>query len=83
MILTQQGYWEILRKNLTLIGTWNSYYASLPINEWQLVLDFIASGKLRLDPLITHRVKIEELGDALKMIRDRSEFTVKVMYVNQ
>jgi L-iditol 2-dehydrogenase len=83
MLLTQQGYWEILRKNLTLIGTWNSYYASLPINEWQLVLDFIASGKLQLDPLITHRVKIEELGDALKMIRDRSEFTVKVMYVNQ
>ncbi|WP_188993065.1 galactitol-1-phosphate 5-dehydrogenase [Paenibacillus nasutitermitis] len=83
MVLTQKGYWEILRKNLTLIGSWNSYYATLPVNEWQLVLNFIASGKLRLDPLITHRVKIEELGDALKMMRDRSEFTVKVMYVNQ
>lgn len=83
MKLTQKGYWEILRNNLTLIGTWNSYYANLPVNEWQLVLNFIASGKLRLDPLITHRVPIEGIGDALQMIRDRSEFSVKVMYIHQ
>ena len=82
MTLTQKGYWEILRKNLKIIGTWNSYYASLPVNEWQLVLGFIGSGKLRLAPLITHRVPIEGIGEALKMIRDRSEFTIKVMYVN-
>ncbi|WP_240418808.1 galactitol-1-phosphate 5-dehydrogenase [Paenibacillus periandrae] len=82
MKLTQKGYWKILRNNLTVIGTWNSYYANLPVNEWQLVLNFIASGKLRLDPLITHRVPIEGIGNALQMIRDRSEFSVKVMYIH-
>ncbi|WP_028550755.1 galactitol-1-phosphate 5-dehydrogenase [Paenibacillus sp. UNC451MF] len=83
MSITQKGYWKILRKNLTLIGTWNSYYAGLPFNEWQQVLSFMASGKLRLESLITHRVNVEGIGDALKMMRDRSKFTLKVMYVNQ
>jgi L-iditol 2-dehydrogenase len=80
MKLTKDGYWEILRKNLTLVGTWNSYYANIPVNEWRLVLDFLAAGKLRLEPLITHRVPIEGIGSALTMMRDRSEFSVKVMY---
>ncbi|WP_206105450.1 galactitol-1-phosphate 5-dehydrogenase [Paenibacillus thalictri] len=82
MTLSQKGYWEILRKSLTIIGTWNSYYANTPLNEWRLVLDCISSGKLRLMPLITHRVSIEGIGDALRMLRDRSEHVIKAMYVS-
>jgi len=83
MTLTQNGYWEILRKQLTLSGTWNSSYANIPKNEWKLALDYMASGKLRVKELITHRVNLEQLHSAMVMMRDRTGFYNKVMYTNE
>ncbi len=82
MKLTQKAYWAILRNELAVRGTWNSVYAPLPRNEWQLVLDAMASGNLNAKPLITHRVALDGLCGALAMMRDQCEFFNKVMLVN-
>ncbi|MFD0672413.1 galactitol-1-phosphate 5-dehydrogenase [Cohnella sp. GCM10027633] len=81
--LSQDGYWQILRKQLTVRGTWNSSFASAPNNEWELAIAAMASGKLNARPLVTHRVPLEGVPDALVMMRDRTEFYNKVMYVNE
>jgi L-iditol 2-dehydrogenase len=81
MKLSQQGYWAILRKELRVLGTWNSSYAELPRNEWKLALDMMASGKLDVRSFITHRTGLDGLGAHLAMIRDRSAFSNKVMFV--
>jgi len=83
MKLTQKGYWAILRKQLVVTGTWNSAYSDLPRNEWRLVLDALAAGQLDLKPLITHRVGLAGLYDAMVMMRDRAVFTNKILYVPQ
>jgi len=82
MSLSQQAYWAILRKQLKLHGTWNSSYSNIARSEWQLTLDFMASGKLDVKPLITHRVGLDGLFDRMKAIHDRSEFSNKVLYLN-
>ncbi|MCP4641014.1 MAG: galactitol-1-phosphate 5-dehydrogenase [bacterium] len=82
MKLSQDSYWAILRKELTVVGTWNSSYSDLPRNEWKLALDFMATGRLAVEPLITHRVGLEGLPGAMAMMRDRTEFSNKVMYVS-
>ncbi|QHW35001.1 galactitol-1-phosphate 5-dehydrogenase [Paenibacillus rhizovicinus] len=79
MALTQDGYWEMLRKQLTVRGTWNSGYAASPRNEWKLAVDSMASGKLDLKPLISHRCSLDETFEALQMMRDRSQFFNKVL----
>ena len=81
MTLSQESYWAILRRELTVYGTWNSAFNDLPWNEWRLALDFMASGQLDAKPLITHRVGLEGLWDALLMMRDRTAFCNKVMCV--
>jgi len=81
MRLSQHGYWAILRKELTVRGTWNSRYGAPPKDEWALAMDSMASGRLDVGPLITHRVALDGLVDALVMMRDRGEFFNKVMYV--
>jgi L-iditol 2-dehydrogenase len=83
MHLSSDGYSSILRKELVLHGTWNSTYSELPHNEWHLALDFMASGKLNLKSLITQRVALDRLPDTLAKVRDRAEFTNKVMFVNE
>jgi L-iditol 2-dehydrogenase len=82
MPLSQDDYWAILRKELTVRGTWNSVYGDTDRNEWTLALNAMASGKLDVRPLITHRVSLEGLPDALLMLRDREEFACKVMCVD-
>jgi L-iditol 2-dehydrogenase len=82
MALPQEAYWAILRKQLTVVGTWNSTFSTLPRNEWQLTLDMMASGRLDVKPLITHRTGLEGLLDNMVLMRDRSAFSNKVMFVN-
>lgn len=82
MALRQPTYWTILRKQLTLLGTWNSTYQPTHTSEWSMVLDYMASGQLDVKPLITHRVGLQALSNLLERMRDRAVFANKVMYVN-
>jgi len=49
---------HILRKELTIIGSWMNYSAPWPGNEWQQAAALFAAKKLRLEPLIA------SIGDA-------------------
>lgn len=75
------AYEMLLRKQINLIGTWNSVYSSLPKNEWKLVAKLIADKTLDVLPLVSHRVSLKE-GDApIKMMEQRREFFNKIMYI--
>jgi len=81
MNLMQKDYWEILRKQLKLFGTWNSSYTQNK-NDWQTALDAMSKGKLNVKPFITHRADFSECNSAFEMVRDKSEFFNKVMFIN-
>lgn len=79
MTLSQKAYWEILRKQLTLRGTWNSAY-SLKQNDWQ---DAVAAmPELDLLPMITGRHALSEGIAPFEHMADRANFTVKEMFLN-
>lgn len=80
MKLSQKGYWELLRKQLTLKGTWNSSYTSLPKNDWELALRGMETGKLQVLPFITHRISLDEGVKTFEMMHNRTEFYNKVMF---
>ena len=82
MKLSQRAYWSILRNELRVYGTWNSTYGALKNNDWDLTLDSMAAGQLDVKPIITHRVDLTELPEALVMMRDHTAFHNKVMCVN-
>ena len=82
MHLNQKDYWEVLRKQLTLFGTWNSSYTKMK-NDWQTVIDYMSAGKLNVKPFITHRFELNSCNEALLLMRDKTEFYNKVMLINQ
>lgn len=82
MKLSQDAYWAILRKELSVFGTWNSVYRGAPRDEWQLALDFMANARLDLKSLITHRIGLSDLPRVLANVRDKVEFSNKVMVIN-
>ncbi len=78
--LSQNTYWHILRKELTVLGTWNSSYGER-VNDWRESLKAVAEGKLTVKPLITHRYPLCDCNEAFAMMAERREFYNKVMLV--
>jgi L-iditol 2-dehydrogenase len=79
MALPQKDYWEILRKQLTVIGTWNSSYTQKK-NDWEIALNAMASGKLNVKKFITHEYALEDGLKALSLVRDKKEFSNRVIF---
>lgn len=82
MLLHQNAYWNILRKELQVFGTWNSSYVGKN-NDWVKVMSALDLKQIDLKPLITHRYSLEEHQEAFNILREKKEFAVKVMFVNE
>ena len=71
---------QLMRREVRVVGTWNSDYSvSGNDDDWRTVLQAIASGKLDLSPLITHKVSLKNSTEILHMMKDKSEFYAKVL----
>lgn len=62
---------RIIRRELVLYGSWNSYSEDFPGREWRSVIDYIDSGKLDLKPMISRTVSLDELPATLEAMAGR------------
>lgn len=69
---------SLLRREVSVIGVW-CYHFAAPLNEWQASIEAIAKGKILVEPLITHRYKVDDVDKAFKMIEDKKEFFNKIL----
>lgn len=75
-------YWQILRKQLKLSGTWNSsFIPEDPEDDWTRTIAAIQDGTLLPEKQITHKLKFDELHKGLEIMREKSEFYNKIMIV--
>lgn len=80
MKIDKSVYSEILRREITMCGTWNSSYNDR-VNDWREVAAAMAGGEMSFEPLITHRYPLDRCNEALEMMRDKKEFFTKVTFV--
>ena len=78
--LSEKAVDGILRKELIIKGSWNSSF-SPSFNDWERSLYFMANGKLRCQPLISHRLPLNKLPEAFKVMYERKEYFSKVMFL--
>ncbi len=69
----------ILRKELTIRGTWNSTALGDGATDWQEIMRLQAEGTVDLKPLITHRITLEQLPETVKRMASGTEVFGKVM----
>jgi len=81
--LAEPEFSHLLRRQLTLMGTWNSRIRPAGDNDWTRALAMMADGRLQVEPLITHRLAPDRVVEALEMMREGKEFFNKVMMVFQ
>ncbi len=71
---------NILRGELNVTGSWMSYSAPFPGNEWKAAVEYLESGKINVDKIITHKFKLENGYSAFESMLSQNENSIKVMY---
>ncbi|MEG5381635.1 galactitol-1-phosphate 5-dehydrogenase [Enterobacter hormaechei] len=59
---------KILRKELTLLGSWMNYSAPWPGEEWEMAARLLADKKLQLAPLVAHSGDSESFAQAVQTL---------------
>lgn len=77
--LSQNDYWRILRKQITLRGTWNSSYDGKNLSDWMEAIDVLGSGGLQVRKLVTHQYEQDILPKGLNLMLQHVEPYCKVM----
>lgn len=81
MTLPRNIYWQILRRQIKLVGTWNSTYLGKSGDDWDQVIAAIVEKKIDPKQLITHRLSIDEMIKGFEIMRKKSEDYTKIMMI--
>ena len=76
--LSQDEYSSLLRRELTILGNWNSVPGGLGRDDWGAVLDLVSRGRLPAEQLISHRFPLAGVNEALALMRS-DEFHHRVV----
>ncbi len=83
LVFTPKLWENMNRKEFKLTGSWMSYSAPFPGNEWQLTAHAFASGALRFDErLIFKRFPLAEVADAFALYKIPGAVKGKILLVN-
>lgn len=82
--IDRSTYWNLLRRQLKVTGTWNSSYLGRDdedaiSDDWNYVIKCLLRGKIHPEKLITHRYSVNELNDGFEIMRNKKEPYVKIM----
>ncbi|WP_420006409.1 galactitol-1-phosphate 5-dehydrogenase [Arenibacterium sp. LLYu02] len=62
---------KIVREEVEVIGSWNSYSVPFPGKEWSDIMGLLEAGRLQVEPLITHRAGLDEAPEIFRKLKDR------------
>ena len=77
VLLEKNNYWRILRKELQVIGSWNSNFGS-ERNDWKDVLQMLTDKKINLKKLITKVYDMKDYEEAFELVKS-DNLTFKVI----
>ncbi|MDN5326172.1 MAG: L-iditol 2-dehydrogenase [Moorella sp. (in: firmicutes)] len=79
--LSEEQVDKILRYELIITGSWNSFSKPFPGREWTRSLELFAAGKLVAEPIITHRLSLDEAPEVFRKIKEGSFEYNKIMFL--
>ncbi len=86
MHFNRDSWWKLLRKQITITGTWNSSFLgeedsdSLD-DDWHFVINCLKADKIHPENIISHRLSIDELDKGFHIMKNKTESYTKVMMV--
>ncbi|EGW35969.1 zinc-binding dehydrogenase family protein [Desulfosporosinus sp. OT] len=79
--LSEKAVNTILRHELAVKGSWNSFSNPFPGREWTYSLELMSEGKLQTDVITSHRLSLDEGPEIFKKLMDKDFFFNKVLFL--
>lgn len=79
ILLKEEAFESIFRRELTLKGFWNSYSAPFPGKEWRNAIDLIEKDIVKVNDFISHKFPLDKVAYAFEMILSKKEKFNKVI----
>lgn len=73
-------YWKILRKQITLCGTWNSSF-KIYDDDWETVAEMMKEKSFPFEKLVSATYTLDQYEAALNHLRDKSVPKTRIMFV--
>lgn len=77
--IAEKDFSSILRREITIHGTWNSKWVPKGGDEWTRSLAYL-DRELKVDRLITHKITLEDGPEIFRKIANREEKFGKVIF---
>jgi L-iditol 2-dehydrogenase len=81
--ITPKNFNWLVRCEVELYGSWNSYSSPYPGTAWHANLKYFASGTLKSAPIITHHFPMQDAEKAYRLLDEGREDVIKVILVNE
>lgn len=78
--ISHSNFVQILRKQLTVCGSWNSDFTDT-VNDWKESVQAISENRISPSQLITHKIPLAQADKAFRIIHDQTEFYNKITVV--
>ena len=72
---------NIMRGQISLIGSWNSFTDPFPGYDWTESLKLFAEGKITSKPMISHKLPLKDAPEIFKKIAEGGFFFNKILFL--
>ncbi len=79
LTLSAKSVDRLLRNEIGIHGSWNSFSAPFPGKEWTYAIDLMAQGKIKTEEIISHRYQLEETPAVFEKIKNRDLIFNKIL----
>lgn len=75
------GEWEMMnRREFVMTGSWMSYSAPFPGEEWELTARYFQTGRLKIDASLIHQVlPLSRIAEAFRMFQEPGAVKGKIL----
>lgn len=80
VVLKEKTWARLMRLEINILGSWNSFSAPFPGAEWQSTVAKLASGELKWEFMITHDEPVERVPELIGQMARREIVSSKVLF---
>ncbi|SFB00211.1 L-iditol 2-dehydrogenase [Lentibacillus halodurans] len=80
-IQMERFYFErIVRNELRVLGSWNAISSPFPGKEWSSTVHYMSTGQINVNPMISHRLNLQEGPETFDHLINGKGSYVKVLF---
>ena len=79
MVFPDEVFTKIFRKELAVYGAVNSNFSPHD-HEWETVVRYMSDGRLKIKPLISHRLPLKVIADTFRKMYNKEIVYNKIIF---